>query len=463
LALRHARTPGTEERGKTIRVQIGAPTGALAFAAATVGFAALNPIPAHAADTVVQGESLKRSSAKKIRIQSDAKAIGGATLTYRTSGSSASTKLVVGAKRLAIRVRGGKCDHAPHAAVPKAVVRIDGKRVMSVRVRHHLRYITLSKRVAIKRRLHKLTVSYPRSRARSRCDRNLHVDFVKFIGARRAAAPAAPAPAPAPASAAAAAGVVWTAPATRPMGEEWASYTEAGGNGTPTGASTSTARIHEGVFHGKPAYAMTVLAGDHDRYTTTAQRTELGQGNPGKAMPDGVDRRMYNGQDRWIAQQIFIPADAPTGNRSYGFYGLFQLKIDGSGGPAVGLSFEDGRFVIDRASSQGYGSTGQTDLWASSTVIPRNTWVKVLLHVKLSTGSDGILEAFGDLGDGQGYRQLMPTYRGWTLKYGSDGRPGVAHARMGIYRRAISQDTTIYFAGFNVSANRAAAEYAAGF
>ena len=258
-------------------------------------------------------------------------------------------------------------------------------------------------------------------------------------------------------------GVVWTADATKPMSSEWASYTEAGGNGTYTQAVSSTARIRQGLFNGRRSYAVTVRAGDRDRYTSTAQRTELGQGNPGRTMADGVDRKMYNGQERWIAEQIFIPGNAPTGNRSYQFYGLNQFKVDGSGGPPAGLSFEDNRFVVDRANSKTYGSTGQTDLWTSDSVIARNAWVKVLFHIKWSTGSDGFIEAFGDLKDGKGYRQLMRRYSGWTLKYGSNGRPGVLHSRAGIYRRAINTDTTIYFAGYNVATTRAAAEAAAGF
>ncbi len=166
---------------------------------------------------------------------------------------------------------------------------------------------------------------------------------------------------------------------------------------------------------------------------------------------------MRAGEERWIAEQIWIPSAAPTGDRGYQFYVLNQFKVDGLGGPAAGLSFEDDRLIVDRANSQEYGSTGQSDLW-SSPVVRRGSWLKLIWHVRWSLEADGFIELFGDLGEGLGRRQLMPRHRGWTLKYGADGGPGVVHSRIGIYRRAIDMDTTIYFADYSVFASRVAAE-----
>jgi len=241
-----------------------------------------------------------------------------------------------------------------------------------------------------------------------------------------------------------------------PLHEEWASYIEAGKRGQITTPTSAPSRIRRVFLAGRHAYAITVRAGDRDAQNSTAQRTELAQGNPSKAFADG-DRRMRASEERWIAERIWIPASAPTGDRNYRFYGINQFKTDGSGGPAVGLSFEDDRLIVDRASAQDYGSTGQTDLW-SSPVVPRDRWLKLLWHIRWSTGSDGLIELFGDLADGRGYRQLMPRHSGWTLKYDASGNPGAVHPRIGIYRRAIDVDTTIFFADYSVGPSRTAAE-----
>jgi hypothetical protein len=245
-----------------------------------------------------------------------------------------------------------------------------------------------------------------------------------------------------------------------PLHKAWASYIERGAGGRVTTSMSAPARIRHVTLDGERAYALTIRASDRDRYTPTAQRTELAQGNPSKPFADG-DRKMRAGEERWITEQIWIPAAAPTGDTGYGFYALNQFKVDGSGGPAAGMSFENDRLIVDRASSRAYGSTGQTDLW-SSPVVRREHWLKLIWHVRWSLGNWGLIELFGDLGDGLGYRQLMPRYNGWTLKYGIDGAPGVVHPRIGIYRRAIDEDTTIYFARYSVATSRTAAEAAVG-
>ncbi len=197
---------------------------------------------------------------------------------------------------------------------------------------------------------------------------------------------------------------------------------------------------------------MTVDAGDRDAFTSGAQRTELGQNNSARAMADGVDRQMYQGQDRWIALQLRIPGNFPS---SANWSKFVQFKGEGTGYGAFGIGWYGGKLRLEKAGSQTYGSANAPDVWVSPTATARDQWLKLLVHVKWSTSGDGFYEFFGDLADGQGFRQLKGTTYGWTLKYGSNGGPMSVGARFGIYREAVSTGSTAYFDGFNVAATRA--------
>ena len=168
-------------------------------------------------------------------------------------------------------------------------------------------------------------------------------------------------------------------------------------------------------------------------------------------MADGVDRQMHQGEERWIALQMRIPSSYPGA----AWNTLVQLKGAGSGNGPLGLYWENNRVVLKKSASQTYGSTNIGTVWSPSVATPRDRWIKLLVHVKWSTGGDGFYELFGDLGDEQGFRQLKPLTSGWTLKHASDGTPVSVGARFGIYRAALAEDTTAYFDGFAVAATSA--------
>jgi hypothetical protein len=254
---------------------------------------------------------------------------------------------------------------------------------------------------------------------------------------------------------------LWTAGASRPLVDEWASYTEAGRSGAEITSASRPSRISDVSHEGRRAYQVRVLAHDRDLYTNNAQRTELGQGNPSRTFADGTGlRKMAAGDERWIAEAISIPRGAPTGDSGYGFFVVTQFKLDGPGGPAAALSFENDRLVVSRAESRASSSADQIDI-GETPAVPRDRWLHVLWHVRWSSSGDGLIDAFADI-DGKGWRRIAH-YRGWTLKESSTGRSALVHPRIGIYRRTIRHDTTVYFSGFDVATTRDAAEADAGF
>ena len=166
-----------------------------------------------------------------------------------------------------------------------------------------------------------------------------------------------------------------------------------------TSATAKPSRIHEVTVAGERAYSMTVRAADRDRYTTTAQRTELAQGNPSKVFAEG-DRKMRAGEERWIAERICIPATAPTGDTSYGFYALNQFKVDGLGGPAASLRFEEDRLIVDRA------KLADVRKRRANWICGARRWFGAAAGSRSSGTSggryraDGFIELFGDLRGG---------------------------------------------------------------
>jgi hypothetical protein len=252
----------------------------------------------------------------------------------------------------------------------------------------------------------------------------------------------------------------WNGGASRPLVDEWASYTEAGRPGAAITPDARPTRITQVIKDGRGAYRFTVLARDRDRFTSDAQRTELAQGNPARTFADGTgSRNMRPGDDRWVAERILIPAAVVTGTRGYFFFTLNQFKLDGPGGPTAALGFEDNRLVVSRAASRASGTAQQQNL-GSTDVVPRDRWIKILWHVKWSRTDDGLIDVFTDLGGGF---QPIVRYRGWTLKRRTTASPARVHPRIGIYRRAIRRNTRVFISDFNVATSRAKAQTGAGF
>jgi hypothetical protein len=263
--------------------------------------------------------------------------------------------------------------------------------------------------------------------------------------------------------------VKWGTTTAKPMAQEWASYTEAGKNATQTtGETTSTDRISQVVLDGRLAYKIVVKGSDRDQYTSSAQRTELSQGNPGKEFDDGSgDRQLREGDEVWLAEEVYVPSDTVpgTGNNGEGFFAWNQFHDEAKGSPPIGSGFTNNSFTVGTTNSTSYGSTTTSDRWTSAPIV-KDRWLKWLWHIKVSTDpNQGFVEAYGDV-DGGPYRLLMPRFQGVTNKFNSHGQPGVVHLRAGIYRTwkvAGGKDSTIYFSGISTAKTKEAAEKAAGF
>jgi hypothetical protein len=279
-----------------------------------------------------------------------------------------------------------------------------------------------------------------------------------FLGDQTAGGASVAAEAPAPAGRGM---VIWAGDGESGLADEWATgnaYDINAGRGTFThrrswAGTTRVRRVRRPRAQGTAAYALTVRARDRDPYTRGAQRTELGQNNPDRRMPDRVDRQMYQGQDRWIALQLRIPRSFPKARWNT----LVQLKGAGTGNGPFGLALAGGRLILQKSATQKPGSTSLRRVWAQLRHTARDHWIKLLMHVRWSTGADGSYAVFGDLADGRGFRRLRATTRDWTLKYDRDGHPAAVGARFGIYRAAVRRDATVYFDGFNVATTRAGA------
>jgi hypothetical protein len=162
---------------------------------------------------------------------------------------------------------------------------------------------------------------------------------------------------------------------------------------------------------------------------------------------------MRQGEDRWIALQLRIPGNYP----SAAWNTLLQLKGEGSGNGPFSRDWRNNRLELRKSTTQGYGTTSVATVWQASAPGARDRWVKLLMHVYWSTGGDGAYELLGDLADGQGFRQLKPLTKGWTIKKSGSGGPVDVGARIGIYRCSLALDATAYFDGLNVASSRDAA------
>src|SRR4051794_24215197 len=140
-------------------------------------------------------------------------------------------------------------------------------------------------------------------------------------------------------------GVIWVAGAEHPLVDEWAAGNAAdvdAGRGTSTQVqawqgSTFVRQVTSPVAEGSRAYAFTVDPRSRDPYTHAAQRSELGQNNPARGMVDGVDRQMHQGEERWIAFQIWIPSSFQESE----WDAIQQNKAAGKGNGPLSWYFED--------------------------------------------------------------------------------------------------------------------------
>lgn len=260
------------------------------------------------------------------------------------------------------------------------------------------------------------------------------------------------------------AGIVWKADASRSAAAEWASTAAPGSACAVAPADTSTSAVQRvrapiaadnSTSVNRLAYHFQVSDGS-DCY---GPRAELGQGNPQN--PSLGDRLFYPGQERWISFQAFFPNSYQLHAGNGYSSGLMQLKQIGTYGyPAIGMANGDGYLCVyidamhDQQTSDHCGS-GYYDLGKPA----QNAWVKLTFHVRFSGSNDGFIEVYGDMGDGQGYRPLLPMIHAATSKLDEHGKPLPTQARIGMYRNPLIQGTEdLYVAGFTAATDRASAE-----
>src|SRR4051795_11409888 len=233
--------------------------------------------------------------------------------------------------------------------------------------------------------------------------------------------------------------VLWHAGAEQPLLTEWANFSCA----DPSRVS----EVSDPVAQGDSAYRVDL----HDGDDSFGERCELGMSAPTKpGFPV-----FSEGDERWIAYQVYIPAGFPSdGNR---YVDITQFKqVNDLCAPALSVHVEDGEMLLFH-SADNRSSCGGEALWRAPMVYGR--WVKLLFHVAWSSDpAKGSVELFSDL-DGGGLEQLLPATHMFTMKMDPLGATLPVGARLGIYRdRAIAGDATAYFDGFTIATDRASAE-----
>jgi hypothetical protein len=255
-------------------------------------------------------------------------------------------------------------------------------------------------------------------------------------------------------AAAAQARIVWSGDAEQPASAQWASSAANGPACSAAPPDMSTADVQRVTFpypvaQGRYSYHFQVNDGDD----CFGARAELGQGNPPN--PRQPDRQFYAGQDRWISFQAFLPGDFQLDDPLGESTGLMQIKQQGADGkPALGIGNGEGDLCmyIDSTSythhsnhcGDGYYDLGQP---------AQSRWIKLTLHILFSTTSQGFVQVWGDLGDGRGYRLLLPRVYAPTMKADpTSGQPIPSQARIGIYRSlSITGTEDLYIDGFTVA------------
>jgi hypothetical protein len=283
-----------------------------------------------------------------------------------------------------------------------------------------------------------------------------------FVAAAALIAPAA--------AQAAAPGTVWTADASQPMGSEWASLATQTECGIATTAQQTSKRVSVVSDTSSPSptgryYRTSITDGD----ICYSERSEIAQGNPVK----WTDRLFSNGQDRWISFAVRLAPNFPTNAARW--QTLAQWKQTSQyggedGSPVLAMEQWGGQWRINHTSwderDQWNASQGSHSHAFAPAVAGR--WVKFSMHVVFAASkSSGVFELYGDMGDGRGWRTLVPFERTPTLKLDTVGTsraatntPIPSHTRIGIYRDAASYSANTYadYAGFNAATTRAAAE-----
>jgi hypothetical protein len=247
-------------------------------------------------------------------------------------------------------------------------------------------------------------------------------------------------------------GIVWKADAENPLDQEWAQLSTVGHCGVYTYSGITDnriSRVTSPVAQGAYVYKVSLRDGDE----CYGERAELGQVKS--------NRLFSEGNERWVAFQAQLGSGFPLDPGTW--QAVMQLKQLGShGSPIMSLRVQDNKWQVGRTTNDPdnqwpTGFQGLLPLGTSRT----GTWTKFVWHIKFSPDpSIGFLEIYGDLGDGQGMRQLLARQMMSTMKFDETTHQTTqSHARIGIYRDAnIVGDAQAYFDGYTVATSREAAE-----
>ncbi|HEU4656007.1 MAG TPA: glycoside hydrolase family 6 protein [Capillimicrobium sp.] len=128
---------------------------------------------ASAATLTVQAEDLALSPGAGM-VRQDVSASGGRSLLIWSTGAATRTVTTAAARRLTLRVRGDQCDGPPEIAVD-----VDGRRVLTASVPSG-EWGTVAQDVALADGPHAVAVRFTNDANGAGCDRNLHVDELRF-------------------------------------------------------------------------------------------------------------------------------------------------------------------------------------------------------------------------------------------------------------------------------------------
>ena len=271
--------------------------------------------------------------------------------------------------------------------------------------------------------------------------------------------------------------VVWRADGSRPLHEEWASLATEPDCGVSTSTAQGSARVRLVDDPTSPSplgryYRIAVRTDDR----CYGSRAEVAQGNPVSAPQEGrPDRLFRQGEERWISFAHRLADDYPLHDRGWSL--VHQWKQTASHGgengyPVLSFVASDG---VYRMWGPGYSEreqenppTGRHGSWGQdfSSDPSLGSWHLFTLHCRWSPDPEvGFVELHGDLGDGRGWRTLVPRVQVATMKLDDvdgSGDPIPVHARMGIYRdEDVPGGTHVDYAGYTVARTRQAAERAA--
>ncbi len=254
--------------------------------------------------------------------------------------------------------------------------------------------------------------------------------------------------------------MLWEADASRPTEQEWSNFATHDLCTEEAAPEVRTPRIRQvRAPRGAPtarAYRFALRPGDR---CYGDARAELAQGNPGRPMPDGVDREFREGQRVWVSFWVRFADGYPLRRWDRdAFHSLVQFKQAGPGSPPLNLGLEDGAFAVGRT-----GGRASWRDWPDAVRFgaprPRAVY-RFSFHVRFSARrEEGFVEVFADLADGAGMRRVVARVRDRTLAV-AHGRVLASHLRIGPYRSArLARTTTVsHYGGITVATTRRAAE-----